>query len=218
MKTTRTKILFASILFSAVMPSMIFSAEEESGEQFMDRKDSDEKILSWQYTGKKDGQRLYTFTCKSSPAKKTTCHKKSDKPSPKEMGELVHLIVTSSPEIVSQWLTKNSHLDVNTQDEKGDPPIRYAIDNLNPELTLQPLLDHNADINYQDIRSRTILHFVAEKDNNNNSAKLVEYLLDNNANPTIKDKKGNTALKLAKKSGNLGKHTERLLRGESDDE
>ena len=157
MKTTRTKILFASILFSAAMPSMIFSAEAE---EISKDKLSQEKI--WKCVG-------FVFNGQLAEAK--------------------------------QWLAENNNIDVNTPDKYQNYLLHYATDKYNVKMT-KLLIEHKANVNCRDKENHTALHIFclypcgSFKD----QEKMVNFLLENNADLQAKDSNDDTPLTLAEKN------------------
>lgn len=87
--------------------------------------------------------------------------------------------------------------DMNSKDVSGKTPLMKSITELGPDMTCI-LLIIGADVNIQDENGDTALHFAALKD-----AKIVELLLDYDCDATIKNKKGQSAMDIARLVNNL---------------
>jgi len=138
MKTTRTKILFISMLFSAAVPSLLFSAEEYTTDIPALTDELDElglTDLSMEKTSKK--------------AKNTGSLNKSGE------SALTHAVLMGSSKYIEGLLfTMGEKGKVNDQNIAGDTPLLVLLKHIqNPikksDLKIAKLLlKANADINY----------------------------------------------------------------------
>jgi len=86
--------------------------------------------------------------------------------------------------------------NVNAKDERGYPPLYYAIQNKNLDTT-KLLIDRGADIQIKDLKGYTPLHWSPKEE----SKEIAELLIARGADVSIKDNSGRTALHAAAKYG-----------------
>lgn len=90
--------------------------------------------------------------------------------------------------------------DVNVKDVGGTTPLDACVSNYEGAKLL---IDNGANINAQDKTGLTALHYIAQTYNDKNALMVAEYLLSKNADTTLKDENGWTALRLAIYSKNV---------------
>lgn len=117
---------------------------------------------------------------------------------------VLYLAVTRNQQDLIQKLFERG-ADPNVADSEGGVPLAEAVIGaaVNPEI-VKMLIEKGANVNHQENNGATPLIYVAS--NNQTSPEkrqsVVKMLLDAGADAKLKDKKGNTALDWAKKSGN----------------
>jgi len=173
MKTIRTKTLFALILFSAVMPSIIFSAEEEGGVDMNFSKETE----------------IFKFTTFESSAKKFS-----------KLMDDIFMNNQAKGQKRTKKLLKGSHLNPNATDQFGHTLLTHAVTRNNPTI-VQVLIEANADVNYRDGRGFTALHWAAHT-NKLDCRNIVKLLFKNGADSTIEDNNGNTPATTARERNN----------------
>jgi ankyrin repeat protein len=102
---------------------------------------------------------------------------------------------------------------VNARSSHGFTPLMTTVINRNDAHTVGRLASAGANINAVDVDGRTALIHAAES--RSDRADVITALLRNGADPTIRDKRGNTALTYAKRNGR-GHEIELLARAVSD--
>uniref|UniRef100_A0A3B4GXD1 Serine/threonine-protein phosphatase 6 regulatory ankyrin repeat subunit C-like n=1 Tax=Pundamilia nyererei TaxID=303518 RepID=A0A3B4GXD1_9CICH len=112
-------------------------------------------------------------------------------------------------ECVNLLLSSGAELDI--KDNLGRSPLHYAAANGNSQCTIS-LVRAGADVNELDLTGCNPLHYAAASHTFSGRlpVKCLDYLLDNGANPTLKNSKGYSAVHYAAAYGNK-QHLELLL-------
>jgi len=112
----------------------------------------------------------------------------------------IHITAITGVMSVSEMLMRYG-ATVNDTYEHNLTPIFLAV-HLNNLAMVGYLISRGGDVNHQDAMGRTPLHWGAaaphEKLGGGNRVKMVQFLLENGADPTIKDQNGQTAEDLAR--------------------
>ncbi|AXR64039.1 ankyrin repeat domain-containing protein [Leptospira mayottensis] len=101
-------------------------------------------------------------------------------------------------EIIRLLLEKGG-VDVNaTLAEDGRSPLHYAVEKRHNIQIVKQLVEHGANVNGKDVYQQTPLYDASSKE-------IAQYLLQQGADPTVKNGSGETPLKYAKYLMNLGR-------------
>ncbi|EMN23947.1 ankyrin repeat protein [Leptospira kirschneri serovar Sokoine str. RM1] len=96
-------------------------------------------------------------------------------------------------------LLEMGKVDVNaTLAEDGSSPLHYAVEKKHNIQIVKELVEHGANVNGKDVYQQTPLYDAASKE-------IAQYLLQQGADPTIKNGSGETPLEHAKYLMNLGR-------------
>lgn len=104
-------------------------------------------------------------------------------------------------ELVKELLQSHPQYINDQHNLSKESPLHVAADSENFEL-IKLFLNAGANVNAQDINGRTALHFIAcdsEKNDDENTLKIAQFLIENKADISIKDNDGKTAVDLAVK-------------------
>lgn len=108
---------------------------------------------------------------------------------------LMYAAWSGKTEVVKLLINKGA--DVNKRDNKSYTPLLWATYCKHLDIA-KLLIDNGADINAQDATGSTALHYT-------DSLMLTQYLLDRNADTTLKNEQGWTALRKSIYDKNIGK-------------
>jgi len=167
MKTTRTKTLFALILFSTAMPSMIFSAEEAKtriskfndiiskrfihGELWKSRRLGEKEEEEWLGEVK-------TWVTENGDLDLNATDKYGSPP-------IKHAVYSGKPNAIIKLLL-NSNAEVNSKDRTGRTALHiasYMIGDDNGAKVVQNLLTNKADLTCEDRNGKTAFFYADGK-------------------------------------------------------
>ena len=113
---------------------------------------------------------------------------------------LFYALENANQEIISWFLSQD--IDTSLADNKGVTPLHIAAYTNNIKAVEKILLLKQADINATDEKGTTPLHVAAHRA----SVDIISLLLENGADPSIRDKRGNLAEQLALRMEKRGNH------------
>lgn len=100
---------------------------------------------------------------------------------------------------IIRLLLEKGRADVNaTLAEDGTSPLHYAVEKKHNIQIVKQLVEHGANVNGKDVYQQTPLYDAASKE-------IAQYLLQQGADPTVKNGSGETPLEHAKYLMNLGR-------------
>ena len=109
------------------------------------------------------------------------------------MSELIDAIDEGDIDRLNKLLS-DKNIDINETDDDGFTPLMFACSEGNEEI-VKLLVKSGADLNLQDNYGETCLMKVDSPDSIEKANKITKYLIENRANPYLKDKYNRTALK-----------------------
>ena len=108
------------------------------------------------------------------------------------MSELIDAIDEGDIDRLNKLLS-DKNIDINETDDDGFTPLMFACSEGNEEI-VKLLVKSGADLNLQDNYGETCLMKVDSPDSIEKANKITKYLIENRANPYLKDKYNRTAL------------------------
>lgn len=122
--------------------------------------------------------------------------------------EKLHLLILNREEKKAKEYIENNEIDIENKMENGYSYLHCAVQ-ANLLSMIEFLLDKGANINAQDIYGKTPVMLALSTDRSEES-KIINYLLNCGADPSIKTYKGIEAKEFAKRIGLNEKIIERL--------
>ena len=110
---------------------------------------------------------------------------------------LHHAVIHDALEFVKILLSRNS--DVNSVDKNGWTPLHYAVQNNSIKMA-EILVDSGSDIDATDNNGNTVLWRATFA--SRGYGEVIDFLINNGANPDTKNNNGISALELANRIGN----------------
>ena len=108
------------------------------------------------------------------------------------MSELIDAIDEEDIDRVNKLLS-DKNIDINETDDDGFTPLMFACSEGNKEI-VKLLVKSGADLNLQDNYGETCLMKVDSPDSIEKANEITKYLIENRANPYLKDNDNRTAL------------------------
>jgi len=172
MKTTRTKVLFVSILLSAAVPSMLFSAEDKLIEQLKQEGQLPESIKSAKPS---ELDRVVLDYCAKN----------------------ILMLGLKKGEPGFKIIQLLLQFAIGKPDQFGNTALKCAVYEGNSEV-VKALLEHNADVDETSSDGYTALGFAAFQ----GDFTMAKLLFENNAKPHFRaNKSKRTPLQIAEKQG-----------------
>jgi ankyrin repeat protein len=104
----------------------------------------------------------------------------------------LHILIAANAAAENIQHLLDAGIDINAQDNKGNTPLHFAVENENPAY-IQKLLDSGADVNVKDNNGNTPLHFAVEKGN----LPYVDMLVEHHADIDITNNAGHAPIHYA---------------------
>ena len=108
----------------------------------------------------------------------------------------LHISILQEKEKISKWLIQNK-ASVHTPTNSGKTPLHIACAKMNFNLVRLLVKKYKANVNVQDSKKRTPLHYLLQKnylapspEDENKKLKIAQFLLKNKANPNVRDASG----------------------------
>jgi len=106
---------------------------------------------------------------------------------------VMHFLMRNDVNILKTVLEANIEIDLNVKDNKNNNLIIELVKKCYRVENIKELGKYKLDINAQNYKGSTALHYIINKYGTIKS-KFMKYLLEHNANPNIQNKNGNTPL------------------------
>jgi Leucine-rich repeat (LRR) protein len=117
--------------------------------------------------------------------------------------KLVEVIKNKNIKELKDLVKKGITDIVNKKDKQENAPLHYAVAGGDEEIVKMLLEVEGIDINTLNVRKLSALHVVVSNSKDENSKKIINLLLEGNANANIKDLGGNTPLHFVAEENNL---------------